>query len=177
MTTNTSVAKTQQKARERAKEWYYQNRERAIARIGRWNKEHHQHRQEYERLWRLRHLERMRLSRAKWRAAHPDYHRDYARTHKRDADKLNVKRQRRRARIAALPNTLTIDQWKAIKEAYNNRCAYCSKRNRQLVMEHVVPISKGGGTTPDNIVPSCTPCNAAKGDREAVVIPPIRLLL
>lgn len=30
-------------------------------------------------------------------------------------------------------------------------------------MDHVVPLSLGGAKTPDNLVPSCTRCNNAKG--------------
>ena len=42
-------------------------------------------------------------------------------------------------------------------------CQYCGART-QLTVDHVVPRSKGGGSTWDNIVAACAPCNRRKGD-------------
>src|ERR1700729_4118457 len=42
-------------------------------------------------------------------------------------------------------------------------CQYCGSR-QQLTVDHVVPRSKGGGSTWDNIVAACAPCNRRKGD-------------
>jgi 5-methylcytosine-specific restriction endonuclease McrA len=42
-------------------------------------------------------------------------------------------------------------------------CQYCGSR-AQLTVDHVVPRSKGGASTWDNIVASCAPCNRRKGD-------------
>jgi 5-methylcytosine-specific restriction endonuclease McrA len=42
-------------------------------------------------------------------------------------------------------------------------CQYCGART-QLTVDHVVPRSKGGLSTWDNIVASCAPCNRRKGD-------------
>jgi 5-methylcytosine-specific restriction endonuclease McrA len=45
----------------------------------------------------------------------------------------------------------------------NWTCQYCGART-QLTVDHVVPRSKGGLSTWDNIVASCAPCNRRKGD-------------
>jgi 5-methylcytosine-specific restriction endonuclease McrA len=45
----------------------------------------------------------------------------------------------------------------------NWTCQYCGSRS-QLTVDHVVPRSKGGGSTWENIVASCAPCNRRKGD-------------
>src|SRR6201989_2023812 len=45
----------------------------------------------------------------------------------------------------------------------NWTCQYCGART-QLTVDHVIPRSKGGGSTWDNIVASCAPCNRRKGD-------------
>ena len=42
-------------------------------------------------------------------------------------------------------------------------CQYCGSRSN-LTVDHVVPRSKGGISTWDNIVASCAPCNRRKGD-------------
>src|SRR6476661_5515684 len=42
-------------------------------------------------------------------------------------------------------------------------CQYCGAR-ANLTVDHVIPRSKGGGSTWENIVASCAPCNRRKGD-------------
>ena len=43
-------------------------------------------------------------------------------------------------------------------------CQYCGTRS-SLTVDHVVPRSKGGDSSWENIVASCAPCNRRKGDR------------
>ena len=42
-------------------------------------------------------------------------------------------------------------------------CQYCGSRSN-LTVDHVVPRSKGGTSTWENIVASCAPCNRRKGN-------------
>jgi 5-methylcytosine-specific restriction endonuclease McrA len=44
------------------------------------------------------------------------------------------------------------------------QCQYCGSKD-DLTFDHVIPRSKGGLSTWDNIVASCAPCNRRKGDR------------
>jgi len=44
-------------------------------------------------------------------------------------------------------------------------CQYCGHERGHLTVDHVVPRSKGGRSTWDNIVTCCAPCNRRKGDR------------
>lgn len=43
-------------------------------------------------------------------------------------------------------------------------CQYCGARS-ELTFDHVVPRSRGGLTTWDNVVAACSPCNLRKGNR------------
>ena len=43
-------------------------------------------------------------------------------------------------------------------------CQYCGSKSN-LTLDHVIPVSKGGGTTWDNIVCACNKCNQKKGDK------------
>jgi len=49
----------------------------------------------------------------------------------------------------------------------NYTCQYCGAQpgKTQLTIDHLVPRSKGGGTTWDNVVAACAPCNRRKGNR------------
>jgi len=42
-------------------------------------------------------------------------------------------------------------------------CQYCGK-NKDLTLDHMVPRSKGGKSTWNNLVTACKRCNALKGD-------------
>src|SRR5512143_659108 len=48
-------------------------------------------------------------------------------------------------------------------------CQYCGRRYRrsELNLDHVVPRSRGGSTSWDNVVCSCIACNLRKGGRTA----------
>lgn len=43
-------------------------------------------------------------------------------------------------------------------------CHYCGARfpSKELTMDHVVPIARGGSSTKGNVVPSCKSCNRDK---------------
>jgi 5-methylcytosine-specific restriction endonuclease McrA len=43
-------------------------------------------------------------------------------------------------------------------------CQYCGSKKR-LTLDHVIPRSKGGQHTWDNVVAACTGCNGRKGDK------------
>ncbi len=45
-----------------------------------------------------------------------------------------------------------------------HRCQYCGS-HRRLTLDHVIPRSKGGLHTWDNVVAACEPCNSTKSDR------------
>lgn len=48
-----------------------------------------------------------------------------------------------------------------------NRCQYCGRRFSvsELSIDHVTPVSRGGGNTWDNLVCACVRCNTRKGNR------------
>lgn len=63
-----------------------------------------------------------------------------------------------------------------------NTCQYCGKRfsSSELSLDHVIPRTRGGNTSWDNIVCSCVRCNVRKGGRTpdeahvSLIRPPIK---
>lgn len=49
-----------------------------------------------------------------------------------------------------------------------NVCQYCAKglTHAESTIDHVVPVSKGGGLVWDNVVTSCRDCNNRKGNKD-----------
>ena len=74
-----------------------------------------------------------------------------------EADEIHLKKERHKARL------LRDSQW------WKRRCAkgvcyYCDRPvpPKDLTMDHVVPISRGGKSTKGNVVASCKECNTNK---------------
>lgn len=59
---------------------------------------------------------------------------------------------------------LTKDFWDALVQKYDNRCCYC-RQETKLTIEHVVPLSRGGKHSANNIAPACGSCNYSKSDK------------
>jgi 5-methylcytosine-specific restriction protein A len=74
-----------------------------------------------------------------------------------DLGEEDLKRERRRAR------ELRESQWWKRRLA-KGICYYCSRPSppKNLTMDHIVPISRGGKSTKGNVAPSCKECNNAK---------------
>lgn len=71
----------------------------------------------------------------------------------------------RRAERRGVVVDFTVEEWQLLLDFYHNCCAYCGE-GAELTQDHVVPLSKGGSHTKDNIVPACKPCNGLKGSRD-----------
>ena len=73
--------------------------------------------------------------------------------------------RRRRRRVASRVNDLTDQQWIDLMEAWGG-CAYCGAEEPALQKDTMLPVSRGGRYTIDNVVPACRSCNASKGNHE-----------
>ncbi|KKS36284.1 MAG: hypothetical protein UV00_C0028G0003 [candidate division WWE3 bacterium GW2011_GWF1_42_14] len=73
----------------------------------------------------------------------------------------NIKSQRRRSLKNKLISTLTAKEWTAIKQDFNNTCAYCGERE-VLTQDHFIPLKVGGEYAITNIIPACKSCNSQK---------------
>lgn len=67
--------------------------------------------------------------------------------------------------MARVEHDLTPAEWEALQEAWGG-CAYCGATGRPLQRDCVLPVSRGGRYTLDNVVPACGPCNASKCNAE-----------
>ncbi|WP_082590465.1 HNH endonuclease [Agromyces sp. Soil535] len=73
--------------------------------------------------------------------------------------------RRRKRRMARVTHDLTDEQWTALTDAWSG-CAYCGAADRALQRDCVLPISRGGRYTLENVVPACGSCNASKCNDE-----------
>lgn len=96
----------------------------------------------------------------RWR----EYQRQYRKANPRRCDMLKRRYQLRKLQ---LPSTLTLIEWEAIKAGFNQCCVYCNQHSERLTQEHIIPVSKGGAYTADNIVSACPSCNSRKHTQDA----------
>lgn len=126
--------------------------------------------------------ERVKRNRQRFLEQHPDYDRQKAREHYARCDKEHAARvhrawiernpgyrslstKKRRAMKKGAPVCdLTPQQWRDLLGYFQNRCAYCGEE-KHLCQEHLVPLSRGGSHTVNNIVPACRECNSRKHAR------------
>jgi len=72
-----------------------------------------------------------------------------------------VSRNNKRARKKGKIGNLTTEGYIKNVEFYEGKCCYCDEDGTSL--EHLNPLFLKGGTTQDNCVPCCIPCNSDKG--------------
>jgi 5-methylcytosine-specific restriction endonuclease McrA len=73
--------------------------------------------------------------------------------------------RKRQTRLAQSEHDLEPAQWELLRAAWGG-CAYCGSTERALQRDCVLPISRGGRYTIDNVVPACGACNASKCNAE-----------
>lgn len=56
-----------------------------------------------------------------------------------------------------------VESW--LCREFNGRCCYCGASERPLTIDHVDPVSKGGGNRVRNLALACAPCNSTKSNR------------
>jgi 5-methylcytosine-specific restriction endonuclease McrA len=76
--------------------------------------------------------------------------------------------KRRQRKLTRVDNDLTPDQWGGLLEAWGG-CAYCRAEGPALQRDCIMPISRGGRYTLENVVPACASCNASKQNGEVTV--------
>ena len=180
--------KNVEKERMRTHKWYVENKERAQQRYKQYcvdNKEklrqkylrEAENNRERARLYYINNRERveqykkdnaevMRKKRIAYREEHKDklYERTREWFNKHPGKRCEYE-QKRQARKRMLVFNYTAEMWENCKEYFENKCAYCG-REKTLLQEHFIPLSKGGEYTSDNILPTCGRCNNKKYNKD-----------
>ena len=114
------------------------------------------HRAEHPRVF-LTPEERVERERASWRKYAAGKGRENNRTHSRNYRALKKKQ--------AEGEPITKEVWRRILAEHGGKCAYCKVETPYLEMDHVVPLTRGGKHSVDNVVPACRACNTSKNDQ------------
>lgn len=141
--------------------------------------EHPDYAREYRRIYRPANAEKIRKQQYAWVERNRDhlrsyqsqrrqvrhdhltaYRREWHRIH--PESKQTYENNRRNAE-----GRFTRQEWVSLKARFGNRCLACNRSEPEvkISVDHVVPLSLGGGNTIDNLQPLCRSCNSVKGAR------------
>jgi len=153
---------------EKNHQYYLLDKERLVALHRSWRAKHPHKEAEYARKRRATHPE-VRERDKQWAVNNPDKFRAYRQKWISDPEnyqrKLIMNAKRRAIKRGVAINDFTIDDWNVVLCQHEYRCVYCGKEFPTLTQDHVIPLSRGGNHTKDNIVPACRSCNSRKGNR------------
>jgi len=165
--------------KEQRKTYYENNREEFILKQREYRAKNSEQIRENRKIYYQENKEEIKEERRKYRREHPEKIKASARrSYYKNIERIRAWRRsdagimanahghhNRRVRLLKTPCTLTLQQWEKILESQGNRCAICGKRfckSRPPTKDHIVPLSKGGGLTFENVQALCHSCNSSK---------------
>lgn len=165
----------------KSKEWYEANRDKAAAKYREWYEANRERKDFTTKAWRQANRERVReqgrlleeANKEKRAAMHREW---YRANRERFASKARawqvanrdirvILSHNRRAKENGNGGRYTRSEWNALLNATGNRCLACGVSGVKLTVDHVVPISRGGSNSIDNLQPLCKACNSSKGTK------------
>jgi len=128
---------------------------------------HREERAARQAAYRAAHKEGRAARDAAYYAAHREKAAAYNNAYK--AAHLDVGRaheaKRRALKKGATVGAITTEALAEKRAEYSGICPYCNQPITEGHFDHVVPLSKGGSHTTDNLVWVCAECNLKKGDK------------
>lgn len=148
-----------QRARERAKVWYWKNRDRSLAAHGRWYEKNSDIAKARTLKWRKDNPKRVREQDAKKRANRS----------KEYMAKRALYEHTRRARKRNAFGTLSVGLADRLYRLQKGCCVSCrATLHRKFEMDHIVSLAAGGLNSDANIQLLCRPCNRSKHSKDPI---------
>lgn len=137
------------------------------------------------RLYREKNRERIAATKAEWTRLNPDCNRKASEAYRKrnreacgdriknwkarntDLIRLQTRQQQRKRRALVRGCRVGRVDYPAIYKRDRGICHLCGKTPEKYHFDHVIPISKGGPHTAENIKVACAFCNLSKGNRIA----------
>lgn len=159
--------RTKEESKRKSLEWYYGNKEKAKVRGSKYYEQNTDKIKERATQWAKENPDKVKVKNKRWEQKNPE---KVAERHK----KWNLRNPEKRKiigknaiykRRGAISGKITSEEWLDLCQRYENKCLSCKKEGIKLTVDHVVPISKGGSNTIDNVQPLCRSCNSKKGTK------------
>ena len=94
----------------------------------------------------------------------PERSREYSREYRKSHPEVrHAQYLARRARKSGTESrAVSAAELNAMKDRQLGECYYCGERSK-LVVDHIIPLAKGGRHAIGNLAGACQPCNSSKG--------------
>lgn len=140
-----------------------------------WIDKNREHRLQWKRQWREKNRHKIIHQQSEWRENNPLLLAIYQSTRNGTRSEYNREwraknRQRVRwhkaIRYRGRP-VFSVDDWLLKLDYYGWRCRYCrcDLSRSGVVVDHAIPVSRGGTNALSNLMPSCKRCNARKNSK------------
>lgn len=96
---------------------------------------------------------------------------DFRKDQYKKAAAIRRSASKRRALLVGLQEHFTSEERELLFQEFDYRCVKCYMKpesRSKLHTDHIIPLSKGGANTIDNIQPLCVHCNSSKCNREDI---------
>lgn len=133
------------------KQYYQENKETENRQSEKYRKSHLEKFREYDKKYRNKPAKKKMAQERKRKWYHTP----------RGRQLEKARKYRRRLQIKATQQPYDFEK---ICDKYGNICLRCKKK-RKLTVDHVIPLSKGGHDTEQNVQPLCKHCNCIKRDK------------
>lgn len=146
--------KNKEKCRKRLQEWRGKNKDYIKLRDKKYIKENPDIEFNKQQRYRENHKEKLFLKGKKYREEHKDYFYNKARERKLSQEKVS-------------DGSVTLEFENYIYELQERKCAYCKceLQDSGKHLDHIIPISRGGLHTTNNVQWTCPTCNLSKNDK------------
>jgi 5-methylcytosine-specific restriction endonuclease McrA len=159
--------------RESGAEWFIKKKAWKKARDKQTLPERRAQKASADKAWRIRNQAHHRLKSKQWKLRNPERHKEHVKKATLKYNRLHPEKNRAHVngyRAKKLNAESDVSGVRILMELYTilgrANCFYCGKDiSGKIVWDHVVPLSRGGTHTPDNLVETCRACNSSKSDK------------
>jgi len=81
-----------------------------------------------------------------------------------DPEVKRIRRINAEAKKKGISGVLDVEEWWRMVEAQEGFCPRCNRETEYFTVDHILPLSKGGTNTIENIQPLCMMCNSYKNN-------------
>lgn len=135
----------------RNKEYYIKHAEEYKLRAKKWAKDNREKRRAIVKKNDLKYKEKYSLRSKIYLQNHPEL--------------VAERNHKRRMKIITNGGNFTAKEWILLCEVNAYLCNIC-RQHKKMTVDHIIPLSKGGINSIENIQPLCATCNRTKGARD-----------
>lgn len=153
------------KERDAHKAQYLANKDKVKAAAKAWQLANPEKKRAIQKAWELANKDKKRATTKAWELANPDKKIAIAKAYREaNPEKQRVHKANRKARTRNAPGSHTAADIARLFAEQSERCGYCAVSiANDYHVDHVIPLSRGGGNDPSNLCLACPRCNLSKG--------------